>query len=124
MGSPGKSLKSRTYLISIPSPAFPAMLFWLICSTSTTPDPIVPYPITAAFIIISSNPNCSTHFFHFISQSKWRCNLFFTISATFCSLCCKISCHCGYCGATIVFFSCTCLCFYLPVTAFCEKRSG
>ena len=53
IGSPGKSRRSSTYLMLISSPAFLLMLLWLVLITSTTPEPTVPYPKTAIWIILS-----------------------------------------------------------------------
>ncbi len=54
IGSPGKSLRSSTYFTLISSPALCVITLWFRLRTSTTPDPTVPYPITAIFTITSS----------------------------------------------------------------------
>ena len=55
---PGNSLKSRTYLILISSPILFAILSLFVLITSTTPEPTVPYPNTAIFIMSLSPFSC------------------------------------------------------------------
>ena len=49
-GLPGNSLRSRIYFTSIGSLAFFSTLLQFLSRTSYTPEPMVPYPIIAAFI--------------------------------------------------------------------------
>ena len=54
--TPGKSLRSRMYFTWISSPALWSIRSLLVCNTSMTPDPTVPYPITAIFTIFAFLP--------------------------------------------------------------------